>query len=175
MNIVYFTDEVLLTDPEVRRHTMRIPEVLNELKKVQPENPEWDLVVTSVLDEEFCKQSAEKKIYLVNLMQRGLWKRLKKQLDKQGTKVDLILRRDFYEEIEELLFELEVIPKNEVLNFYVIGPGFDEMPNRVKGFFAKEKFKRSLQFIDMMATDPRLSWFWQDVKETSGLSDSMIN
>lgn len=174
MNIVYFTDDVLLSDAEVRRHTMRIPEVLNEVRKVQSENPGWDLVVTAVLDEEFERKSLDQKQYLVHLMQRGLWKRLKKQLDKSGAEVDLILRRDFYQEIQEMIEELKMTPETEPLKFYVIGPGFDAMPSAVKAEFLKTNRKQSLEFIDMMATDSRLSWFWEDVKETSGLNEETL-
>lgn len=110
---VYFADSRCLQREEVRRFCLRIPEVISELKRAQKESLYDDIFILLWNDEAFQNLDLQEQIFLFNVIQRGLFYRLKKA--KPGSAV--VLRTK-----DELLQVLESDNEKKV---WIIGPLID--------------------------------------------------
>lgn len=76
---VYFADSRCLQREEVRRFCLRIPEVISELRRVQKESSYDDVSLLLWNDEFFQSLELQEQIFFFNVIQRGLFQRLKKK------------------------------------------------------------------------------------------------
>lgn len=155
MTVIYFTDGALVDDVTVRRSLLRIPEVLSALNKSQSEFVGMDLVLCMNEESAYAFLNYHQRQHLKEIIQNALYKRWL----KKGNEPDLIVRRkDYgsYEQLKDMFLRLVSI---EELNIVTIGPGFDELCT----LFRCRK-KQTLPMKDVISQDPRLKWFWKDVK-----------
>ncbi len=75
---VYFADSRCLQREEVRRFCLRIPEVITELRRAQKESNHEDVFILLWSDEDFHNIDLQEQIFFFNVIQRGLFYRLKK-------------------------------------------------------------------------------------------------
>ncbi len=110
---VYFADSRCLQREEVRRFCLRIPEVISELKKAQKESTHDDIFILLWNDEVFQNIELQEQIFLFNVIQRGLFHRLKKiQLENP-----VVLRTKA---------ELLEVLNSEMKEVWLVGPLVDE-------------------------------------------------
>lgn len=181
MRVLYFTDGAGIELLGIRESVLRIPEVLTSLRRGQDEAKYVDLMqVMSLPDEEFRQVSTVLRTFLINLVQRGLHQRW----INRDHSADLILRRINYRSLCGLQNEIlkaiqeknqrtQIIPpeKLNLLHFVnkievtIIGPGFDD----IEFWLRREISQRGdVQLIikDVIASDPHLTWFWPQVRES---------
>lgn len=155
MNVVYITSGQILNDGSVRRQALRVPEVLAALQEVQV-NYRIDLLATCLLDDEFRRLGKPIKAELIAILQRGLFQRF---LKFQIPYLQMISRHDF-QSLAAVAKELRWIAHtNSIQNVYVVGPGLDEVPLLIPD--------RQLRFIDTVAFDAELDWFWSELAKAA--------
>lgn len=155
MNIIYFTAGDTLLDGELRRQSLRIPEVLISVNQ-SPLKKEVDLLVSLLLDEEFKKLTKLQVNIFIQAAQEGLFERFCRA---RVPYAEIIRRRDHRDAAgaaHEILAHATVGEKTKV---YVIGPGMDDVTQRLRG--------KSFEVIDVIANDPLLDWFWPEIKKAA--------
>lgn len=157
MNLVYFTSGHGVLDGDIRRQVLRIPEVLGHLNKAPSSTGDsWDVWPSLLLDEEFAKLEVSRRVYLINLIQQGLFERFCRL---RVPYVEL-LRRASYVSPQAVANEMNLIlgPHAEG-TVYVIGPGLDEVPLLVR--------QPRVEFVDIIDQDPALHWFWPELRRVA--------
>ena len=172
-NIVYFTLGIGIREGFIRDQLIRIPEVVSEIKLAQVKNPDWDIMVSMLVQEVFETLSEHRKSFLTSLVQKALFERWQ----KQNIPVTHILRRAFYENKDFFLkklsqiFESLKLTDGSVVKIYVIGPGFDELNIYLQEMLQDRKAE--IQFIECLTFDPALYWFWPRVQDS--MSEVVMN
>lgn len=156
MTVIYFTDGALIDDAFIRRSLLRIPEVITVLKKAEKEFITTDIFLAMNEQDVFLSLNFHQKSHLKNLIQTALFNRWMK-LDIEP---DLILRRNDYLKFSELTDLFKKLSTIEELHVVTVGPGFDEL----EPFLRLQMKLTSNPISDVISTDPRLNWFWKDVK-----------
>lgn len=156
MTVIYFTDGALIDDSFIRRSLLRIPEVITALKQAQSEFIDCDVFLAMNDQDVFCTLNFHQKTHLKNLIQNSLFQRWMK-LDIEP---DLILRRNDYSDFSELRELFKKLATIEELHVVTVGPGFDEL----EPYLRIQMKLTSNPISDVISTDPRLNWFWKDVK-----------
>lgn len=156
MTVIYFTDGALIDDSFIRRSLLRIPEVISSLKKAETEFIDCDVFLAMNDQDVFLSLNFHQKTHLKTLIQTALFNRWMK-LDIEP---DLILRRNDYAQFSDLTDLFKKLSTIEELHVVTVGPGFDELEP-----FLRRHTKLAVSPIsDVISTDPRLHWFWKDVK-----------
>lgn len=162
MTVIYFTDGALLEDESIRRTLLRIPEVLEIIRKAQNEFLEHDLYLVMNNQPAYLKLNFAQRRHLKNLLQRALYERwLHSKHLRSKRKHDLIVRRQDYMsafKLREVFTRLALV---ENLRIVTIGPGFDDLKYIVKDILNVEIINN-----DVIAQDPHLNWFWEEVTNT---------
>lgn len=156
MTVIYFTDGALIEDVLVRRSLLRIPEVISELRKSQDEFINQDLVLIMNEESAFSQLNFHQKKYLKKIIQNGLYQRwLKNKIEP-----DLIIKRTDYLRTDDLISVFQRLSTIDSLNIVTIGPGFDEIESLLR--LQLKVCTNPLR--DVISHDPRLNWFWKDLK-----------
>lgn len=156
MTVIYFTDGALIDDVTVRRSLLRIPDILRALKKAEKEFINIDLFLAMNEVDVFSLLNYHQKNHLKTIIQNALFHRWMK-LDIEP---DLILKRADYPIFSELTDIFKKLSTLESLHVVTVGPGFDELE-----VFLRVQLKlTSNPITDVINQDPRLSWFWKDVR-----------
>jgi len=156
MTVVYFTDGALIEDPLVRRSLLRIPEVIRALKKAEKEFLNCDLYLAMSEQSVFTGLNFHQKSHLKNIIQTALFQRWMK-LDVEP---DLIVRRIDYSSFDDIAVLFKKLSTIESLHVVTVGPGFDELE-----VFLRVQLKlTSNPITDVIYQDPKLNWFWKDVR-----------
>lgn len=156
MTVIYFTDGALIDDAFVRRSLLRIPEVISALRKAEKEFINCDVILAMNEQDVFLNLNFHQKTHIKNLIQSALFNRWMK-LDIEP---DLILRRLDYPVFSNLTDLFKKLSTLEELHVVTIGPGFDELEQ----FLRLQMKLTSNPISDVISTDPRLNWFWKDIK-----------
>ncbi len=156
MTVIYFTDGALIDDTFIRRSLLRIPEVITSLKKAESEFIDCDVFLAMNDQAIFTCLNFHQKTHLKNLIQNALFNRWMK-LDIEP---DLILRRNDYTDFSDLREIFKKLATIDELHVVTVGPGFDEL----EPYLRLQMKLTSNPISDVISTDPRLSWFWKDVK-----------
>lgn len=156
MTVIYFTDGALIDDAFVRRSLLRIPEVISALRKAEKEFINCDVILAMNEQDVFLNLNFHQKTHIKNLIQSALFQRWMK-LDVEP---DLILRRVDYPVFSNLTDLFKKLSTIEELHVVTIGPGFDEL----EPFLRIQMKLTSNPISDVISTDPRLNWFWKDIK-----------
>jgi hypothetical protein len=156
MTVIYFTDGALIDDAFVRRSLLRIPEVISALRKAEKEFINCDVILAMNEQDVFLNLNFHQKTHIKNLIQSALFQRWMK-LDIEP---DLILRRVDYPVFSNLTDLFKKLSTIEELHVVTIGPGFDEL----EPFLRIQMKLTSNPISDVISTDPRLNWFWKDIK-----------
>ncbi len=159
MTVIYFTDGALIDDLQVRKSLLRIPEIIQCLRENQKEFLNCDLFIAMMDQKVFNLLNYHQKLRLRMLVQQSLFQRWQ----RQGIEPDLIIRRKDYEDFSHLASTFLKLSTVETLKITTIGPGFDEL----EAFLRIQLKLTSSPQQDMISQDPKLNWFWSDVK--SGL------
>lgn len=156
MTVIYFTDGALIDYVLVRRSLLRIPEVISELKNKQGEFLEIDLFLAMNEEDVYSQLNFHQKQYLKKIIQNGLYQRW----CKNGIEPDLIIKRTDYSRTDDLVGVFQRLSTLDALNIVTIGPGFDEIESllRLQLKISTEPLK------DAISYDPKLNWFWTDLK-----------
>lgn len=158
MTVIYFTDGALIEDVCLRRSLLRIPEIIETLRKSQSEFIDHDLFLTMNLEESYERMNYAQKRHLTNILQTALFERWK----KKSTKYDLVIRRQDHPRLEDLKDLFMKLASLEKLKVITIGPGFDQLET-----FLRTKLQvKSLPIFDAIQLDPALDWFWQDYRSS---------
>lgn len=156
MKLVYLTDGNNLKSQELRRQLARIPEVLSEIKKVN-----WcggqPLLAFLNSDESWS--------VWVRVVQRGLLNRFK----KQGHKYSGLVRRENLVGDKLEAFLLPLLQSKGEIEIIVIGPGYDDLHLHVKKLQKEFHLNCHVSFSDSIGIDPKLTWFWAEVRKTDGI------
>lgn len=156
MTVIYFTDGSLIEDVYVRRSLLRIPDVIRALKKAEKEFINVDLFLAMNEVEVYKQLNFHQKSRLKTVVQNALFQRWMK-LDIEP---DLIIRRTDYPVFSELTDLFKKLATIESLHVVTVGPGFDELE-----VFLRVQLKLTSNPIsDVIYQDPRLNWFWKDVR-----------
>ena len=155
MKILYFTEGGSLESRELREQLARIPEVLSEIKKcktckLQP--------LLSFLD---CGSNYQP---WVRVVQRGLLARLR----KSGFKYSGLIRREIMMEDRLYAQLLSMMQSRSQVEFHVIGPGYDNLHLLIKKIQNENQLDCEVIFSDVIGSDPRLTWFWAEVRKSDG-------
>lgn len=156
MTVIYFTDGALIEDLHIRKSLLRIPEIIQCLREHQNEFLNCDLYIAMMDQNVFEQLNYHQKTRLKSLLQKSLFERWQ----RQGDDPDLIIRRKDYSDFSQLTSTFAKLATLDNLKIVTIGPGFDELESFLR---LKLKLQSSLQF-DMISEDPKLDWFWDDVK-----------
>ncbi len=156
MIVIYFTDGALIDDVLIRRSLLRIPEVIESLRKAQSEFILCDLFLIMNEQAIYLKLNYHQKHHLKKLIQTALYKRWQKKLIEP----DLILKRNDYFNFEDLTLVFKKLATLDELNVVTIGPGFDEL----ESFLRIRLRLKSHPLEEFIAQDPHLNWFWPSVK-----------
>lgn len=159
MTVIYFTDGALIEDLQVRRSLLRIPEIIKSLRDNQKEFLNCDLFIAMMDQNVFELLNYYQKQRLKSTLQQALYQRWL----SQGVEPDLIIRRKDYADFSYLASMFMKLSTLETLKIVTIGPGFDEL----EPFLRLKLQLKSCPLFDMISQDPKLDWFWSDVK--SGL------
>lgn len=157
MTVIYFTDGALIEDLQIRKSLLRIPEVLQCLRENQSEFLNSDLYIAMMDQRVFNQLNYHQKTRLKQLLQNSLYERWL----KQGIEPDLIVRRKDYADFSQLKEMFSRLATLDNLKVVTIGPGFDEL----EAYLRKMKLE-SNPLSDMISQDPKLGWFWEDVKSS---------
>lgn len=156
MTVIYFTDGALIEDLHVRKSLLRIPEIIQCLRENQSEFLNCDLYIAMMDQSVFNQLNYHQKARLKALLQKSLFERWL----KQGVEPDLIIKRKDYSDFSHVAATFAKLATIEHLKVVTIGPGFDELEA-----FLRLKLKlESNPLFDMISQDPKLDWFWDDVK-----------
>lgn len=156
MTVIYFTDGALIDDVTVRRSLLRIPEVISFLRKAEKEFLNCDLFMAMNEADAFRALNYHQRLHLKNKIQGALFQRWM----NSGGEPDLILRRSDYKDFSELAVLFSKLSTIDQLNVVTIGPGLDELE-----VFLRLKMKLTTNPVrDFISQDPKLNWFWVDVK-----------
>lgn len=155
MKILYFTEGRSLESRELREQLARIPEVLSEIKKMkgcklQP--------LLSFLD---CGSNYQP---WVRVVQRGILSRLR----KSGFKYSALIRREMLSDEKLQAQLLSMMQSRSQIEFYVIGPGYDNLHLLIKKIQNEFSLDCEVIFNDVIGSDPRLTWFWAEVRKSDG-------
>lgn len=156
MTVIYFTDGALIDDTMIRRSLLRIPEVIEALRKASDEFVSCDL--TLVMNESGVYQSLNhhQKNHLKLVVQNALYKRwLKNEIEP-----DLIIKRNQYRSFSELIYVFQKLATIEELKVVTIGPGFDEL----ESYLRLRTNLQSSPLNEFISQDPMLNWFWPSVR-----------
>jgi hypothetical protein len=156
MTVIYFTDGALIEDVTVRRSLLRIPDILRTLKKSEKEFVNIDLFLAMNEIDVYNSLNYHQKNHLKTIIQNALFHRWMK-LDIEP---DLILKRADYPQFNDLTEIFRKLSTLESLHVVTIGPGFDELE-----IFLRLQLKLTSNPIsDVIQQDPRLTWFWKDIR-----------
>ena len=156
MTVIYFTDGALIDDLQIRKSLLRIPEIIGCLRENQSEFLNCDLFIAMMDQNVYNQLNFHQKNRLRSLIQESLFGRWL----RCGGHADLIVKRRDYAnflQVAELFSKLATIDGLKVLT---IGPGFDEL----ESFLRKNLSFETQPVVDMISDDPKLNWFWDDVK-----------
>jgi hypothetical protein len=79
---------------------------------------------------------------------------------RQGVEPDLIIKRKDYSNFSQVAATFAKLATIEHLKVLTIGPGFDEL----EAFLRLSLKLQSNPLFDVISQDPKLEWFWNDVK-----------
>lgn len=156
MTVIYFTDGALIEDLQVRKSLLRIPEIIKCLRENQKEFLNCDLFIAMMDQEVFNFLNYHQKSRLKSLLQQSLFQRWV----RQGIEPDLIIRRRDYQDFSQIAATFVKLSTIETLQVITIGPGFDDL----EAFLRLNLKLKSCPLYDMISQDPKLGWFWEDVK-----------
>ena len=156
MMVLYFTDGALIEDLHVRKSLLRIPEIIECLRENQAEFLNCDLFIAMMDQNVFELLNYHQKTRLKSLLQKSLFDRWA----KQGIEPDLIINRKDYANFAQVASTFARLATIESLKVVTIGPGFDELEPYLRCDLKLE----STPLFDMISQDPKLDWFWKDVK-----------
>lgn len=154
--VLYFTDGALIEDLQVRKSLLRIPEVIECLRENQAEFLNCDLFIAMMDQNIFNQLNYHQKTRLKSLLQKSLFDRWA----KQGIEPDLIINRKDYPNFSQVAATFARLATIESLKVVTIGPGFDEL----ESYLRLDLKLASTPLFDMISQDPKLDWFWKDVK-----------
>lgn len=156
MTVIYFTDGALIEDLHVRKSLLRIPEIIQCLRENQNEFLNCDLFIAMMDQVVFDQLNFHQKARLKKLIQASLYERW----CRQGIEPDLIINRKDYGDFSQIKSTFAKLATIEGLRVVTVGPGFDELES-----FLRQNLKLQTQILsDMIYVDPKLNWFWSDVK-----------
>ncbi|MBX3040358.1 MAG: hypothetical protein KF789_06575 [Bdellovibrionaceae bacterium] len=156
MNLVYFTEGWGLLDADLRTQCLRLPEVLTEIRRLQETLPGTELLNTVPFREEFDAFSMDLKVQVIEAIQKGLADRI----FQRGLTFDGILRRRDFSGPAAVATDIRWrLAQAERIRVEVVGPGFDEIPRLLQD--------DRIEFVDSIAADPALSWFWDEFKKAA--------
>lgn len=162
MTVIYFTDGALLEDESIRRTLLRIPEVLEIIRKSQNEFIEHDLYLVMNNQEAYLHLNFAQRRHLKNLLQRALFERwCAPRNTKRKKGYDLIVRRQDYMSLNRLRDMFARLAGIENLRVVTIGPGFDDLK-----YILKDILNVQILNDDVIAQDPHLGWFWSEVRSS---------
>jgi hypothetical protein len=123
MTVIYFTDGALIDDVLIRRSLLRIPEIIESLKRTSDEFIGCDLF--SIMNEitPYHQLNFHQRSHLKSILQNSLFRRWM----KNGIEPDLILKRKDYSYFSELTTVFQKLSTIDTLNVVTIGPGFDDL------------------------------------------------
>ncbi len=156
MTVIYFTDGALIDDLHIRKSLLRIPEIIKCLRENQKEFLNCDLFIAMMDQDVFNLLNYHQKSYLKTLLQQSLFQRWQ----TQGVEPDLIIRRRDYEDFSHVAATVLKLSTIETLKIVTVGPGFDEL----EAFLRLQLKLTSCPLYDVIHQDPKLNWFWSDVK-----------
>lgn len=156
MTVIYFTDGALIEDLHIRKSLLRIPEIIKCLQENQAQFLNCDLFIAMMDQAVFEQFNYHQKCRLKLILQKALYDRW----EKQGIEPDLIIKRKDYIDFSHVAAIFEKLVTIEQLRVVTIGPGFDELESYLR---LKVKLQES-PLTDMISQDPKLKWFWSDVK-----------
>jgi hypothetical protein len=156
MTVVYFTDGALIDDVTVRRSLLRIPDVIRALRRAEKEFVDTDVFLAMSEITTFSSLNYHQRLHLKTLIQNALFNRWMK-LDIEP---DLIVRRSEYSKFKDLTDLFKKLATIESLHVVTVGPGFDEL----EVFLRVQMRLLSNPISDVINQDPRLNWFWKDVR-----------
>lgn len=156
MTVIYFTDGALIDDVLIRRSLLRIPEVIESLRKSTDEFIGCDLFAAMNEIIPYRNLNYHQKFHLKNILQNALFRRWM----KNGIEPDLILKRSDYSHFCELAQVFQKLSTLDRLNVVTIGPGFDDLES-----FLRLRLKlNSGPLNEFISQDPHLNWFWNEVR-----------
>lgn len=156
MNFVYFTNGSSLLDHETRRQSLRIAEVLSSLQSAQKSHPNWDVMSSVILEEEFRRLTDDQKKEIRNLIQWGLFERFR----RSGISYTEVIHRDHFATTSALVKQFAwLLKSDQPTTVFVVGPGVDEIPMILKN--------PQVKFVDIVERDPTLSWFWSSLSQVA--------
>lgn len=156
MTVIYFTDGALIEDLLVRKSLLRIPEIIQCLRENQAEFLNCDLYMAMMDQGLFNQLNYHQKSRLKSLLQKSLYDRW----IKQGVEPDLIIKRKDYSDFSQIAATFAKLATIDHLKVVTIGPGFDEL----ESFLRLNLKLQGSPLFDMISQDPKLDWFWTDVK-----------
>lgn len=156
MTVIYFTDGALIDDLHVRKSLLRIPEIIQCLRENQAEFLNCDLYIAMMDQNVFNQLNYHQKSRLKSLLQNALYDRWQ----KQGIEPDLIIKRKDYSNFSQVAATFAKLATIEHLKVITMGPGFDEL----EAFLRLSLKLESSPLFDVISQDPKLDWFWDDVK-----------
>lgn len=158
MTVIYFTDGTLIDDCLIRRSLLRIPEVIESLRKSQDEFIGCDLVTVMNETSSYRVLNYHQKAHLKSILQNALFRRWM----KKGIEPDLILKRNDYSHFSELTQVFQKLSTIDTLNVVTIGPGFDDLES-----FLRLRLKlNSSPINEFISQDPHLNWFWNEIRSS---------
>lgn len=104
----------------------------------------------------FNQLNYHQKSRLKSLLQNALYERWQ----KQGVEPDLIIKRKDYSNFSHIAATFAKLATIEHLKVITMGPGFDEL----EAFLRLNLKMQSSPLFDVISQDPKLDWFWDDVK-----------
>lgn len=156
MKVIYFTDGALIDDLNIRKSLLRIPEIIQCLRVNQKEFLNCDLFIVMMDQGVYDGLNYHQKLHLKTFLQEALYQRWQ----KKGIEPDLIIRRKDYSDFSQLASTFVKLSTVDSLKIVTIGPGFDELETFLRVQLKVQSFPQT----DMISQDPKLDWFWDDVK-----------
>lgn len=135
---------------------LRIPEIIQCLRENQAEFLNCDLYIAMMDQNLFNQLNYHQKSRLKSLLQNALYERWQ----KQGVEPDLIIKRKDYSNFSHIAATFAKLATIEHLKVITMGPGFDEL----EAFLRLNLKMQSSPLFDVISQDPKLDWFWDDVK-----------
>lgn len=158
MTVIYFTDGALIDDCLIRRSLLRIPEVIEALRKAQDEFIGCELFMVMNETLAYHNLNYHQKTHLKSILQNALFRRWM----KNGVEPDLILKRNDYSHFYELTQVFQKLSTIDTLNVVTIGPGFDDLES-----FLRLRLKlNSSPINEFISQDPHLNWFWNEIRSS---------
>lgn len=155
MELIYLTDGQNLQDGELRALCLRLPEVLVEVRNLEQAKG-MDLLNSIPFREDFLNFDLVLRSEIIGAMQAGLLSRVRNRLGAEAR----LLRRQDHESGLQVAREIRWQGRGHgTLSVHVVGPGFDDVPSLLKG--------TQIVFVDAIAEDPLLSWFWENFKKAA--------